>query len=398
MSAPIRFGTDGVRGKAGEWPITPEGARRVGRAVAEVAQGPVVVGRDTRASSARLARAMTEGLLSGGADVASAGVLPTPALSAVVAARGAARGVMITASHNLWMDNGYKVLGPDGAKEPNEAGLERALQADLPEARRWGRLGRIRSGYKLWSSRLPQVNLHGLRVLLDCANGAAWRYAPAALARTGATVLLRGCEPDGRNINDGVGALHPPADLQGADLAICLDGDGDRVTLADEEGALDGDDLLLLLAAGTPGPVVGTVMSNGGLDEALGGRLRRVPVGDRHVAEEMRRIEARIGGEPSGHMLFWDGLPTSCGLSTALRVLRGGTGLRARLRWTRWPSARRDLRSRRPLETLREPALAEAAGNRVLVRYSGTEPVIRVLVEGPDAEGWADRIAAEILS
>lgn len=400
MSAPVRFGTDGIRGRAGAWPLDGPGMRRIGRAVAEVARGTVLVGWDTRASSEGLKDALTEGLVAGGVEVGLCGVLPTPALSVAVPALGAARGVMITASHNPWFDNGVKVLGPDGAKEPDEQGLETALAADLADAPSPGTARLVEDPAGSWRRRLPRVDLRGLRVLLDCANGAASPHAPGVLEALGATVLRRATTPDGRNINDGCGALHPPQDLEGCDLAIALDGDGDRLTLVDAAaGALDGDDLLWMLAP-ADGPVVGTVMTNSGLERALGGRLVRAPVGDRHVADAIRRVGARVGAEPSGHVLFSDGLPSSCGLFTALRVLSGGWPLGPRLGWTRLPSARRDVRvsARRPLDTLRAPAEAEARGLRVLVRASGTEPVIRVLVEGPDAARWADAIALELTS
>lgn len=399
MSAPIRFGTDGVRGPAGVWPLDAAGMRRIGRAVAEIARGPVVIGWDTRLSCPDLVAPLVAGLRAGGVEAWRAGVLPTPALSCAVPALGAARGIMVTASHNLWMDNGVKILGPDGAKEPDEAGLEAALASELPDAPSAGAERTLDDAAAPWRARLPSPDLRGAKILLDCANGAAAAHAPAILASLGAALSLRGVHPDGRNINDGVGALHPPDALEGATLALCLDGDADRLTLVDHKaGRLDGDDLLYMLAAERPGPVVGTVMSNSGLERALGGRLHRVPVGDRHVADGMRRLGAAIGAEPSGHVLFSDGLPTSCGLYTALRVLEGGLDLSARLGWERWPQAHRNVRSRRALETLRTPALAEADGNRVLVRYSGTEPLIRVLVEGPGAERWASAIEAEISS
>ena len=405
MSAPIRFGTDGVRGPAGVWPLTPDGMTRIGRAIAEIALGPVVVGWDTRASSPALASALIDGLLRGGAPACSAGVLPTPALSVAVAARGAAAGAMITASHNPWMDNGVKVVGPDGAKTPDEAALEAALTSDLPDAPTRAEVQDLVDPSAPWRAALPSPDLRGLHVLLDCANGAAFELAPAVLTALGAELTLIGAEPDGKNINAGCGALHPPTDLRGADLGICLDGDGDRLTMVIPDPAggvprvLDGDDLLWLLAHDEPAlPVVGTLMSNSGLEAALSGRLIRVAVGDKHVHEGMVRAGAEIGGEPSGHILFRDGVPGACGLYTALRILQGGLPLGPRAQgWTRWPSARRDLRRRVDVLTLSQPARAEAAGCRVLVRLSGTEALTRVLVEGADCGAWADAIAREIL-
>lgn len=399
----MRFGTDGVRGPAGLWPLDAEGVSRVGRAVAETAPGPVVVAWDTRASSPALSEALIAGLRRGGATALRAGILPTPALSVAVPALGAAAGVMITASHNPWMDNGVKVVGPDGAKVTDEAALEAAINAELPDAPQAGQVQDLLDPLSWWRARLPAVDLRGCHILLDCANGAASRAAPAALAAMGARLTVIAAEPDGRNINAGCGALHPPTDLGDADLAICLDGDGDRLSLVlpgpDGARILDGDDLLWLLAGEAPTlPVIGTQMSNGGLEAALGGRLIRVAVGDKHVHEGMIRAGAAIGGEPSGHLLFHDGLPSACGLTTALRVLRGGLPLGPRLSgWSRWPSARRDLRVRADLSALVTPGQAEAAGCRVLVRLSGTEALTRVLVEGADCGAWADAISREIL-
>lgn len=393
MTPPIQFGTDGVRGPVGAWPITAEGAHQIAQGVAHVVGSPVLVGWDTRASSATLAEAAIAGLREAGVEALSCGVLPTPALSVAVTAWSGAAGLMITASHNPWTDNGLKVVGPDGAKSLDEAALERAMAQTHAPARRLGGWRLLPDAARPWREQLPKVDLRGRTLLLDCANGAAAPHAPGVLRALGATLRLVGCVPDGENINDGCGALHPPTDLQDADLAIALDGDGDRLALVDAQGPMDGDDLLWILSRIVPGPVVGTTMCNGGLEAALGGRLHRVAVGDRHVAEGMARTGAKLGGEPSGHLLLADGPPTACGLHAALRVLQAGTPDRG---WTRWPQARRDVRDARPVAGLRAPAEAEASGHRVLVRASGTEPVVRVMVEGPDAAAWADRIAREL--
>jgi phosphoglucosamine mutase len=290
---------------------------------------------------------------------------------------------MITASHNLWEDNGVKVVGADGRKVFDPTPIEAAIGS--PE-RTGGRIAELADAARAWRDRLPRPDLRGRSILIDCAHGAATDHAPAFLESLGARVTRRGCSPNGRNINDGVGALHPPSEIT-ADLAICLDGDGDRVALVDSaRGVLDGDDLLYFLAG--EGPVVGTVMTNGGLEKALGaGRLVRAPVGDRFVAEAMRASGAWIGGEPSGHLLFADGLPTSCGLYTALRAL----AVPWRDKFHRLPQVTRNVRTT-TVGAAKEIADAERSGHRVIVRKSGTEPVVRVMVEGEQAEHWANTI------
>jgi len=398
---PIQFGTDGVRGRAGDWPITPEGAEVIGRAVAAWCGGdPVVIGRDTRASGADLASALTAGLIQGGSDVYDGGVMPTAAVSCAVAATDAAAGVVLTASHNPWHDNGIKVL--DGAgRKPTDVDRLEALFANAP-APGGGRRTVPTDPLGPWRAAMPQLDLSGVRILLDCAHGAAALAAPAVLESMGAEVIRRGCRPDGQNINAGVGALHPPTDLQGCDIGLCLDGDADRIILIDARGILDGDDILWMLAAAVEGPVVGTVMTNGGLARALGDRLLRAKVGDKHVAAMMRSSGAQVGAETSGHVLFADGMPTGDGLYAALRVLAGSDG-RPRLPlpvggWSRLPVAKRNIRytgARRPLSDLSTPAQAQDAGQRVIIRYSGTEPVLRILVEGEAAAEWLERIVAE---
>jgi phosphoglucosamine mutase len=381
---PIRFGTDGIRGPAGEWPLTAEGARAIGGAVATWSGGPVVVGWDTRESSPALATEVLAGISRAGGMGLRAGVLPTPALSCAVVGARASAGVMVTASHNEWRDNGVKVVGADGRKVFDPAPIEAAIGA---AERSGGRVSGLDDAARAWRDALPRPDLRGRSILIDCAHGAATDHAPAVLRELGASVTVRGCAPNGRNINDGVGALHPPATIE-EDVAICLDGDADRVAIVDRTlGLLDGDDLLYFLA--DDGPVVGTVMTNGGLERALGsGRLVRGAVGDRFVAEAMRSSGASLGGEPSGHLLFADGLPTSCGLYTALRALAVPWGAK----FVRLPQVTRNVRTTE-VGAAQEIADAERSGHRVIVRKSGTEPVVRVMVEGEEAAHWADEIA-----
>jgi len=395
----IRFGTDGVRGTAGTWPIDGSGARLIGQALAAWSgQGQILVGRDTRQSSEPLSAILIEGLVAGGATAIDLGVVPTAAVSCAAAAGSAAGGVMITASHNPWTDNGFKVVGASGYKLEDTEPLTRWFSD--PPSGPGGQSMVADEPLGPWRAALPPIRLDGRRILLDAAHGAGTYCAAAVLEARGARVALRGCAPDGRNINDGVGALHPPADLGGCDLAIALDGDADRVSLTDpSHGILDGDDLLWMLTRHGSGPVVGTVMSNGGLEVALGSRLIRAPVGDANVAAAMAAHSAPIGGEPSGHLLFQDGMPTSDGLYTALRVLTAASdGSLPVDGWHRLPQAHRNVRDVTCPDGLTEITAAEAAGHRVLVRASGTEPVIRVMVEGDAAEDWADRIAAALPS
>jgi phosphoglucosamine mutase len=391
----IRFGTDGVRGPAGTWPIDEAGARTIGQAMAAYCQSKdIFVGRDTRESGPSLAAAVIEGLIAGGSTALDLGVVPTAAVSCAAAlSPHSGGGIMVTASHNIWSDNGLKVVGGNGEKLHDTAGLA-AFFDDVPPAEP-GRVVVVPRPLLPWHSRLPDVDLSGLKILFDGAHGAAHACGPSVLEALGATVVRRGCSPSGTNINDSVGALHPPEDLQGCDLAICLDGDADRLVMVHpDRGVLNGDDLLWMLAGQGSGPVVGTVMTNGGLEAALGDRLIRVAVGDANVAAGMAQSGAKVGGEPSGHTMYEDGMPTSDGMATALEIFKRAQGGPLPVEgWTRWPQAHRNVRDAVLPEALPPAVAAELEGHRVLVRASGTEPVIRVMVEGADAERWADRIA-----
>jgi len=300
---------------------------------------------------------------------------------------------MITASHNPWADNGIKVLDQAGEKLLDPEPLLKCIASAEPQHA--GTAVDHPDPLAPWTSCLPQVDLSGRRILLDGAHGAGCIAALDALEAAGAQVKTVGANPNGRNINEGVGSMCPPTDLQGCDFAICLDGDADRLVMVHpEHGILDGDDLLWMLAGAVDGPIVGTVMTNGGLEEALGGRLVRTGVGDAKVHAEMNRLGSKLGGEPSGHIMVHGGMPTSDGLYTALRVLQAAGGGPLPIGgWTRWPQAKRNVRGVRLDPHLDAIRLAETAGHRVLVRASGTEPVVRVMVEGPEAKVWVDQIA-----
>ncbi len=427
------FGTDGIRGRAGDPPLDPATVSRVGAALAASlgdgapsGQLEVVVGCDTRVSSPGIVAALAGGLSAAGARVRYAGVVPTPAVAHLVKALGADAGIAVSASHNPWPDNGIKLFSRDGKKLPDavEAAIERriATAAAVPPAE----VDEEPALADLYETHLVgtlPARLDGLRVVLDCANGAAWRVAPEAFRRAGAEVIPLAVAPDGRNINAGCGALHPEAMARAvvasrADLGLALDGDADRAQLADGEGrVLDGDDVLLLWAlelereGRTPRVVVGTVMSNWGLEEALaarGIRLVRAAVGDRYVVEEMERHGALLGGEQSGHLIRSDLTTTGDGTLTGLHVAASVAATRVPLaagpRFVRVPQALLSVkvRERVPFERIPGfPGLLSSAeeriagSGRVLVRYSGTELLARVMVEGTEA-GTVEAIAGEL--
>jgi len=423
------FGTDGVRGPAGEGPLAPEALLALGRATAAALEpgARALLGRDTRVSGPMVAGAFAAGLQAGGVAVEDGGILPTPAVALLVRLRRFDLGVAVSASHNPAGDNGLKLLGPDGEKvaEAFERKVEkgssrRSAPGPGPAA---GRL-RPKSAEEYAEAVLAEfrgLSLKGMRVVVDAGEGAASAAAPAILRRLGAEVHGIHCSGNGSRINDGCGALHPESAGKAvrkhrAVLGIALDGDADRITLLDEKGApRDGDDFLAAVAprlkekGRLPGnAVVGTVMANGGLDahlEAHGIRLRRVPVGDRNVAAEMRERNLALGAEPSGHVLLprAGGLLTSDGIATALFVLRemanSGRPLSDLLRgFERFPRAEAAVAVKRKPALARVPALRAAiaaADGRVVVRYSGTEPKLRILVEAP-TQAAADRACARI--
>jgi phosphoglucosamine mutase len=425
--AKVLFGTDGVRGVVGET-MTAELALRIGRAAAEEssAERPqVLIVRDTRESGPMLEAGLAAGVAQGGGDAWIAGVLPTPAASILVRRHGLALGAAVTASHNPWRDNGIKLFGADGLKlaDEAEAAIERRL-AGAPEGRpaRSGggpappTTGRVRMLEGARDDYLRELtgsfplDLSGRRVVLDCANGATYRVAPAIFARLGAEVEVIGDEPDGRNINQGCGSTDPAALAErvvsaGADVGFGFDGDGDRVLAVDAEGTLrDGDELLSVCArhlretGQLEGGIAVTVMSNYGFHQAMaeaGIEVATTPVGDRHVIAALAERGWALGGEQSGH-LIWTALgPTGDGIAASLLVMRalGDRPLAEAVPMRKLPQLLRNVRiaDRDALDdaaTLwqaaeRENAALEGRG-RVLVRPSGTEPVVRVMVEAPD--------------
>src|ERR1700736_5747162 len=422
------FGTDGIRGTANSEPMTPETALKVAMAVGESLHNGahkhlVVIGKDTRLSGYMLEPALTAGFITMGMDVVLVGPLPTPAVAMLTRSLRADIGVVISASHNAFGDNGIKLFGPDGYKLSDEfearieAGMHkgptgRAAPSELGRAKRLDDAGGRYIEFVKQS--FPKgLRLDGLRVVVDCAHGAAYKVAPTVFWELGAEVFSVGVSPDGLNINRECGALAPEQMRREvlerrADIGIALDGDADRLIVADERGViLDGDQLMALIASKLArgqrlagGALVATVMSNLGLERCLAGQgigLHRTSVGDRHVVEKMRSLGCNLGGEQSGHIILSDYATTGDGLIAALQVLASivETGRRAsevcRL-FTPMPQLLRSVRygDGRPLES---PAVKQviadgetrlATAGRLVIRESGTEPVIRVMAEGED--------------
>ena len=423
------FGTDGVRGTANTAPMTAEMALKIGAAVGRYFRRDaggvhrVVIGKDTRLSGYMFENALTAGLTSTGMNVLLLGPVPTPAVGLMVRSMRADLGVMISASHNPATDNGIKFFGPDGFKLSDEAEIEieALIDAGVQPARavNIGRARRVDDARFRYSERvkssLPRgLLLDGLKVVIDCANGAAYRAAPEILWELGAQVIPLGTEPDGHNINLDCGSTKPDAAAdavlaQTADVGICLDGDADRVILIDEAGKVaDGDQLMALLASrmaaeGTlrGGALVATVMSNLGLErhlQGLGLKLERTAVGDRYVVERMREGDFNLGGEQSGHIVMTDHSTTGDGLMAGLHFLaemvRSGQPASALARqFEPVPQLLRNVRYAAGQQPLDLPSVqsaiagAEAAltgKGRLLIRKSGTEPLIRVMAESED--------------
>jgi len=429
------FGTDGVRGRVGTHPMTAEFALRLAGAAARVLApkgGKVLVGKDTRLSGYMFESALEAGFVSSGVDVLLAGPLPTPGIAYMVQRLNCDLGAVISASHNLFDDNGIKFFDRSGGKLADD--LEEAIESHLDEpaiTRESGLLGRAtrvdseRNQYEAFcASTLPTgMTLAGLKLVIDCANGAAYKVAPHVLANLGAEIVPIGCSPNGRNINDGCGSTSPgllKLTVSGvrADAGIALDGDGDRVVMVDHLGrSLDGDQLLYVLArarlaAGElKGPVVGTVMTNLGLEVALGELgvpFLRAAVGDRNVLQLLRTHGGSLGGESSGHLLCLDKTTTGDGLIVALQVLAvmkatGKTLAELAAGMQKFPQQLINVQVARRFDAAADKTVAAAVAKvekalgrrgRVVLRASGTEPVIRVMVEGEDAQAVAQHAAA----
>ncbi len=459
------FGTDGIRGVAGEPPLDARTIFAVGRAVGEFLTGAtasayatpgaasegkptVLLGEDTRESSPWVTSYLAAGLRAAGIEPISAGVLPTPAIAQLVCARGFAAGVVVSASHNPYRDNGIKLLGPSGMKLPDEVEAElegRVQEALRPVGEGAAALEELQGEPSAYQpqvdpslaeeyvaglrARVEDINLGSLHVVVDCANGAATWVAPGLFAGLGARVTAIHAAPDGKNINADCGALYPES-LQkkvvelGADLGVAFDGDADRAIFVTHAGrVVDGDGVLFATARWMKEKkklktetVVGTLMANMGLEEALrreGLQLVRTAVGDRYVLEEMLRRGANLGGEQSGHVIFLDDAPTGDGLLTALKIcaimVERGCSLEALVADLKpFPQVLVNVRVREKIPFAQLPAVQQAIQKaqaaladrgRVLVRYSGTEALARVMVEAESAaevESWATAIASAI--
>lgn len=442
------FGTDGVRGTANIEPVTAETALRLGRAAAHVFKNvaplsrgrekhKIVIGKDTRLSGYMLENAISAGVLSMGVDVLFIGPLPTPGVAYVTRSLRADAGIVITASHNPYDDNGIKFFRADGYKldDKIEDQIEQLVFSEdesiRPTAGAIGKAVRIDDALGRYieyakASFPKRMTLEGTRVVVDCGNGAAYKATPCVLRELGAEVIDYGTKPDGTNINKDCGSMHPEMMCakvreHQADIGIAHDGDADRVLLCDETGTMiDGDDIMVIaalemLAKGTlsKNTLVSTVMSNAGIEATIakaGGRVVRKAVGDKNVIDEMLREDYNFGGEQSGHLIFRDFSSTGDGLVAALQILRIMKSQNARLSelkccWTRYPQLVTNVRVREktPFEQLdgvlalvgQAESVVKPDGGRVLLRYSGTEPKARLLMEGRDAavlEQWSKRI------
>lgn len=440
------FGTDGVRGKANVFPLTADFALKLGRAAAGLFKNSnekhrkIVIGKDTRLSCYMFENALVAGICSAGADAVMVGVLPTPAVAFLTKSLRADAGVVISASHNPYFDNGIKFFNSNGYKLPDvtEAEIERMIDNGEPplDSENIGRANRIETAIGRYvefvKNTFPKsIDLKGLKIVLDCANGAAYRVGPLALSELGAELILINVKPDGMNINDKCGAVHPEGmaeavRLHEADVGISFDGDADRVIFADETGCLvDGDKImgvcaLEMMKKGTlkNNTIVATVMSNLGFEYSMnknGVKLIRSQVGDRYVMEDMLTYGCNLGGEQSGHLIFSDLNTTGDGLISAMQLLsvivETGKTLSELCSFIEaYPQVLKNVqvKAKVPMETLEETSafiskIEKKLGSsgRVLVRYSGTEAKLRVMIEGKDQktiENFASEIASAAVS
>ncbi|GAA0242285.1 phosphoglucosamine mutase [Rhodanobacter caeni] len=439
------FGTDGIRGMVGEWPISADFMLRLGRAAGSVlarhskGRPLVLIGKDTRVSGYMFESALEAGLVAAGVDVGLLGPIPTPAVAFLTRSMRASAGIVISASHNPHHDNGIKFFSADGEKLSDEVELaiEQEVDAEFVTvaSEKLGKASRLTDVVARYTefckATVPEdFSLRGLKLVLDCAHGATYQVAPRVFRELGAEVVAIGDKPDGFNINHGVGSTHPQALQQavldhGADIGIGFDGDGDRVVLVDRHGTLaDGDDILYVLAHSLRrrgllhGPVVGTLMSNYGLELALGDidvPLIRANVGDRYVMQQLKQHKGMLGGETSGHILCLDRATTGDGIVSALAVLEalGETGqdlVGARAGLKKLPQVMLNVRANGARESLHSAEVRQAQAEveetlrgrgRVVLRASGTEPLVRVTIEGADADevqSLAEKLAGIVKS
>lgn len=429
------FGTDGIRGRVGEGVINPAFMLKLGWAVGRVLAGEnagkVLIGKDTRISGYMFESALEAGLTAAGIDSLLLGPMPTPAIAYLTRTLHADAGIVISASHNAYMDNGIKFFSSDGTKLSDE--LELAIETEMEkemvcvDSASLGKAERVVDApgryIEFCKSTVPaSFSLKGMKIVVDCAHGATYHVAPSVFVELGAQVIRIGTNPDGLNINEQCGSTHPAA-LQravlehGADLGIALDGDGDRVIMVDHEGSVvDGDELLFIIARSRleeghlKGAVVGTVMSNLGLEVALkqaGIDFKRAKVGDRFVMELLQETGCSIGGESSGHLICLDRTTTGDGIVSALQVLyavrRSGLTLKEmKSGMSKYPQCMENVRIDGKIDPLSSPLIQEAIAEterllsntgRVLLRPSGTEPLVRVMIEGEDAQQVAQLTA-----
>lgn len=439
MNEPRRyFGTDGIRGRVGETPITADFMLKLGwaagRVFGEDGNGLVLIGKDTRISGYMFESALEAGLIAAGVDIRLLGPMPTPGIAYLTRTLHAHAGIVISASHNRYCDNGVKFFTADGSKLPDavEARIERAMGDEMRtvSSRRLGKAARVVDAagryIEFCKSTVPnRLSLRGLKLIVDCAHGATYHIAPNVFSELGAEVTAIGVEPNGLNINDGFGATAPAALSEavlehGADAGIALDGDGDRLIMVDGAGRiLDGDQLLFIIAearrrddALKGGGVVGTVMTNLGLEEALrerGVELKRAKVGDRYVLEVMKDFGWTLGGETSGHIICLDWMSTGDGIVAALQVLSAMVRTRSSLSdllrgMVKYPQVIENVRMPCRVDVTRLPEVQNAVRDvecelgrtgRVLLRLSGTEPLVRVMVEGRE-EGQVGALSRKI--
>ena len=435
------FGTDGIRGEVGRRPVTADFFLKLGWAAGTVLaggiRGKIVIGKDTRISGYMFESVLEAGLTAAGVDVVLVGPMPTPAVAHLTRTLRATAGIVISASHNPYTDNGVKFFSEDGGKlsDAVECAIEAAIDTTMQTVgcTDIGRAIRIDDAAGRYiefckSTVPPDLTLQGLRIVVDCAHGATYHIAPSVFSELGAEVVPIGCAPNGLNINDGFGPLSPgtlrdTVRERRADLGIAFDGDGDRVVMVDDKGELvDGDELLFIIADARhargqlDGSVVGTVMTNRGLEVALNSRgigLRRAKVGDRHVMELMHKHGCLIGGESSGHLICLDRSTTGDGIVSALQVLHalvqsGRTLGEAKQGMSKYPQALRNVRVAKRIDldsdgTLQETVAAARTElgeeGRVLLRASGTEPLVRIMVESTshaESAKHADRLAEAV--